>query len=181
MELLFFMLPSFLHGWLMGDFSFSETDDDRLRKPVRRGILLFNEGKVAEAFHFFCEEEEKSPKCAYLYLFRAKCHLFFENYSAAIPDLEKSLRLETTIAETYVLLADTYYKVEEYDAALAMYLRASRMYLEKNAGIERMIGELQMRKGNFESAYKNLILAQKLGDTSAQDLLQTIQNIRNKK
>ncbi len=181
MELLFFMLPSFLHGWLMGDFSFSETDDERLRKPVNKGILLFNEGKIAEAFRFFCEEEKKYPNCAYLYLYRAKCHLFFENYTAAIPDLEKSLRLETTIAETYSLLADTYYKIESYDAALAMYSRASRMYLEKNAAIERMIGELQMRKGNFEGAYKNLLLAQKLGDTSAQDLLLTIQTIREKK
>ena len=59
MELLFFMLPSFLHGWLMGDFSFSETDDERLRKPVNKGILIFNEGKIAEAFRFFCEEEKK--------------------------------------------------------------------------------------------------------------------------
>jgi uncharacterized protein HemY len=55
------------------------------------------------------------------------------------------------------------------------------MYLDRNADVLRFIGNLEFRRGDFESAEKSLKIASNLGDTQSQTLLYTLflGNIRN--
>ena len=132
MELLLFLLPSFLHGVLMGDFSLTETPEQQAKKPLLEGIQLFDDEEVPAAFRFFEKAVIEFPKSAYAYLYRAKCHFYFENYDAALPDLIKSLQLDNAIRETYLLKANCHFNMEDYDTAMFEYRRASQFYLDKN-------------------------------------------------
>lgn len=170
-ELLFFLIPSFLHGVLMGDFSLTETPEQKAKKPLLLGIQLFETDNVPAAFRFFDEAITKFPKSAYAYFYRAKCHLHFENYDAALSDLQKSLRLDNSIRETYLLKADCHFDMEDYDLAFLEYKRACQFYLDKNAEIRRKMGELELRKGNFASANESFRKAANLGDPQAQSYL----------
>lgn len=171
MELLLFLLPSFLHGVLMGDFSLTETPEEQAKKPLLLGIQFFESENVPAAFRFFENFIKENPKSAYAFLFRAKCHYYFENYEAALPDLVKSLRLDNSIRETYLLKANCHFELEEYDNAMLEYRRANQFFLDKNAEIKRKIGDLELRKGNFESAKTSYEKAAELGDSQAQTFL----------
>ena len=171
MELLFFLLPSFLHGVLMGDFSLTETPEQQAKRPLLKGIKLYDNEDIPAAFRFFEQAIVDHPKSAYCYLYRAKCHFYFENYEAALPDLIKSLRLDNSIRETYLLKADCHFSMENYDEAMIEYRRASQFFLDKNAQIRRRIGELELRKGNFKSASDAFQKAADLGDDQAQNYL----------
>ncbi|MFN4085655.1 MAG: tetratricopeptide repeat protein [Spirosomataceae bacterium] len=174
MELLFFLIPSFLHGWLMGEFSFTETEEDRQKKPVKQGITWFESGNIPAAFRFFQENEPLYPKCAYLFFYRGKCHAHFENFEAAIPDFEKALRLETTVPDFYVELAKAYAGAKRLEEAISMFKRASRMYLDQSAEIERNLGEVQLQKGDYAAAYANFKSAEALGDSTVQELIRKV-------
>lgn len=171
MEILFFLLPSFLHGVLMGDFSLTETPEQQAKKPLLAGIELFERGDIPAAFRFFDKIIQEYPKSAYAYLYRAQCHFYFENYDAALPDLVKSLRLDNSIRETYLLKANCHFNMEDYDQAMLEYRRASQFFLDKNAQIRRRIGELELRKGNFKSASDSFKKAVDLGDAEAKNYL----------
>lgn len=171
MELLFFLLPSFLHGVLMGDFSLTETPEEQAKKPFLEGIALFEAEQVPAAFRFFEKAVIDYPKSAYSYLYRAKCHFYFDNFEAALPDLVKSLRLDNSIRETYLIKANCHFNMEDYDAAMLEYRRASQFFLDKNAQIRRRIGELELRKGNFKSASDSFQKAADLGDQEARTYL----------
>jgi tetratricopeptide (TPR) repeat protein len=171
MEILFFLLPSFLHGVLMGNFSLTETPEDQAKKPLLEGIILFDKEETPAAFRFFDKAVQDFPKSAYAYLYRAKCHFYFENYEAALPDLSKSLRLDNAIRETYLLKANCHFNMEDYDQAMLEYRRASQFFLDKNAQISRRIGELELRKGNFKSANDSFKKAADLGDNEAKAYL----------
>lgn len=174
MELLFFLIPSFLHGWLMGEFSFTETEEERQKKPVKQGITWFESGNIPAAFRFFQENEPLYPKCAYLFFFRGKCHVYFENFEAAVPDFEKALRLETTVPDFYVELAKAYAGAQRLEESVHMFGRASRMFLEKSAEIERMMGEVRLKKGDYKQAYQNFKSAEALGDLTVQELIDKV-------
>ncbi len=151
MELFFFLLPSFLHGMLMGNFSLTETPEEQAKKPLLEGIALFDNEQIPAAFRFFEQAVSDFPKSAYAFLYRAKCHAYFENYEAALPDLCKSLQLDNSIRETYLLKATCHFDMEDYDAAMHEYRRASQFYLDKNAEAKRriMLGTYVLSSGFF--------------------------------
>lgn len=171
MEILLFLFPSFLHGVLMGNFSLTETPEEQAKKPLLEGITLYEEEKVPAAFRFFEKIVVEYPKSAYGFLYRAKCHFYFDNYEAALLDLKKSLQLDNSIRETYLLKATCHFNMEDYDAAMLEYRRASQFYLDKNAEARRRIGELELRKGNFKSANDAFTKAAQLGDDEAKSYL----------
>lgn len=155
----------------MGNFSLTETPEQQAKKPLLEGIALYNNEEIPAAFRFFENILLTYPKSAYGYLYRAKCHFYFENYEAALPDLAKSLRLDNSIRETYLLKANCHFNMEDYDAAMLEYRRASQFYLDKNAEVRRRIGELELRKGNFKSANDAFAKAAELGDNEAKSYL----------
>lgn len=171
MELLLFLLPSFIHGVLMGDYSLTKTPEQQAKKPLLEGISLFENNNVPAAFRFFDKAVIDFPKSAYAYFFRAKCHFYFENFDAALPDLIKSLQLDNSIRETYLLKADCHFNLADYAEAMLEYRRASQFFLDKNGQIKRRIGELELRKGNFKSANDSFKKAADLGDEQARNYL----------
>jgi len=171
MELLFFLFPSFIHGVLMGDFSLTETPEQQAKKPLLEGIDLYEKEEIPAAFRFFEQVVISHPKSAYAYLYKAKCHFYFENYEAALQDLKKSLQLDNSIRETYLLKATCHFNIEDYDEAMLEYRRASQFYLDKNAEVRRRIGELELKRGNFKSANDAFAKAAELGDNEAKSYL----------
>lgn len=156
--------------------------------PQERDIALFAEGielyeneDFAKSFRYFDEAVKKYPKSDTAYFYRAKCHSSFENWEAALDDFEKTIRIDNSIAEAYHQKAICYFNLEDFGNALYEAKRASRMYLDRSADVLRFIGNLEFRRGDFESAEKYLKIASNLGDTQSQTLLYTLflGNIRN--
>jgi tetratricopeptide (TPR) repeat protein len=172
-----FLIYIYLRIRLGNDISPQERDEALFQE----GIKLFESDECAKSFRYFEEVIKDYPKSATAYFYRAKCHYFFENWSAALDDFEKILRIDNSIAEAYLQKANCFYKLEDYKMALFELKRASRMYLGKNADVIRFIGELEFRSGDFESAEKSLKIASSLGDNQSLILLQTLflGNIRN--
>lgn len=174
MEILLLLLPKFFHDWLVGDFSFSEDEYFEDKKPIAEGIKLIEAEDFIKAFYFFNQSVEKYPKNAFAYFYRGKCHYHFENIEAALADFDKTLRLDSTIGEAFVMKGKCLYQLEAYEDALKEYRRASRKQHDKNPELLRLVGELEIRTGNFESARKTLKLAIELGDEIAEQYYQTI-------
>lgn len=181
MEVLLIGIPFLIYIYLRirlgGDISPQERDESLFAE----GILWFQKDEIVRAFQYFDEKTIRYPKSATAFFYRAKCHYYFENWEAALNDFEKTLRIDNSIAASYQLKANCFYYLEDYKMALFELKRASRMYLGKNAEVIRLIGELEFRSGDFESAEKNLKIATGLGDSQAKILLQTLflGNIRN--
>jgi tetratricopeptide (TPR) repeat protein len=155
----------------MGNFSLTETPEQQAKKPLLEGISLYEREEIPAAFRFFEKVVIDHPKSAYAYLYKAKCHFYFENYEIALQDLRKSLQLDNSIRETYLLKATCHFNIEDYDEAMLEYRRASQFYLDKNAEVRRRIGELELKRGNFKSANDAFAKAAKLGDNEAKSYL----------
>lgn len=181
MEALLIGIPFFLYIYLRITLGNDITPQERDEALFFEGILLFNNEEFAKAFRYFDQKTNEFPKSATAIFYRAKCHFSFENWEAALNDFEKTLRIDNSIAEAYHHKATCYYYLENYENALFELKRASRMYLDKNAEVFRMKGELEFRSGDFESAEKSFKIAENLGDSESQILLQTLflGNIRN--
>lgn len=159
MELLLFLVPSFIHGWLMGNFSFTETEEEMATKPIMQGVDLYNAGKIAEAFRFFEDQSGQKLKIPYLHLYLGKCHYHFENYEAAVGAFEQCIRLDSTIREGYYYKAKCFYNLQEWQKACFELKKASRLHLDRNPELLRLLAEVDYRLGNFENARKNLRIA----------------------
>jgi tetratricopeptide (TPR) repeat protein len=181
MEALLIGIPFFLYIYLRITLGNDITPQERDEALFEEGILLFKLEEFAKAFRYFEQAVMAYPKSATAYFYRAKCHFSFENWDAALVDFEKTLRIDNSIAAAYHQKATCYYELEDYDNALFEMKRASRMYLNRNVDVLRFIGELEFRRGDFESAEKSLKIASNLGDGQSQMLLQTLflGNIRN--
>lgn len=181
MEALLIGIPFFLYIYLRITLGNDITPQERDEALFQEGIILFEEDEPAKAFRYFEQAVKENPKSATAYFYRAKCHFSFENWEAALIDFEKTLRIDNSIAEAYFQKAICYYQLEDYENALFELKRASRMYLDRNPDVLRFLGELEFRRGDFESAEKSLKIASNLGDGQSQYLLQTlfIGNIRN--
>lgn len=181
MEALLIGIPFFLYIYLRITLGNDITPQERDEARFQEGILLFEHEDFAKAFRYFEQTVKDFPKSATAYFFRAKCHFSFENWEAALEDFEKTLRIDNSIAEAYYQKAICFYQLADYENALFELKRASRMYLDRNAVVLRFIGELEFRRGDFESAEKSLKIASNLGDGQSQILLQTLflGNIRN--
>ena len=181
MEALLIGIPFFLYIYLRVTLGNDITHQERDEALFAEGILLYNSGDVVKAFRYFEQITLKYRKSATAYFYRAKCHLYFENWEAALIDFEKTLRIDNAIAEAYHQKAICYYQLEDYPNTLFELKRASRMYLDKNVDVLRFIGELEFRRADFESAEKSLKIASELGDNQSAILLQTLfsGNIRN--
>lgn len=181
MEALLIGIPFFLYIYLRITLGKDISHQERDEALFEEGILLYQSDECAKAFRFFEQAINKYPKSATAFFFRAKCHFSFENWEAALMDFEKTLRIDNSFAEAYHHKATCYFQLEDYEKALFELKRASRMYLDKNAEVIRFVGELEFRRGDFESAEKSLKIASNLGDNQSQILLQTLflGNIRN--
>jgi tetratricopeptide (TPR) repeat protein len=181
MEALLIGIPFFLYIYLRITLGNDITPQERDETLFEEGILLFNDGDIVRAFRYFEQVVTKYPKSATAFFYKAKCHFYFENWEAALEDFEKTLRIDNSIAEAYHQKAICYFNLENYENALFELKRASRMYLDKNFRVLRLIGELEFRRGDFESAEKSLKIAAKLGDLESQSLLKMLflGNIRN--
>ncbi|MBA4853610.1 M48 family metallopeptidase [Emticicia sp. BO119] len=140
----------------------------------KEGIEAFKSADYVTAFRYFDGEVHEFPKSSTAYLYRGKCHYYFENWDAALADFEKSIRLDNALAETFYWKGMCYYQLEEYTLSLFELKRSSRMYLDKNATVIRLIGELEFRKADFESAEKSFKIAAELGDNKSCLLLKTL-------
>ena len=181
MEALLIGIPFFLYIYLRISLGNDITPQERDEALFQEGIKLFESDEYAKSFRYFEQAINKYPKSATAYFYRAKCHFSFENWEAALIDFEKTLRIDNSIGEAYYHKAICYYQLEVYDKALYELKRASRMYLDRNADVLRLMGELEFRRGDFESAEKSFKIASGLGDGQSQILLQTLflGNIRN--
>lgn len=168
------LLPKFLVDWLSGEFDFSAEEYSVQKKPIRKGIEMIEKEDFLGAFYFFNEIINTQPKNFLAYFFRGRCHFFFENFEAAHLDFEKSIRLDNTFAEAFEYNAKSLYLLEKYEESLKNFKRFSRKLNDKNAEILRIIGELEIRTNDFDSARKTLKLAIDLGDKKAKYLYENI-------
>jgi tetratricopeptide (TPR) repeat protein len=171
MEFFIFLVPIILNYIISGDFKKQLPEDYSGKEEFQEGVLLFESEKIAEAFNYFSLEAQRKPKSAFVLLYLAKCHIYFENYLEAFLALEKSQRINNEIRETYFLIALVEYELENYQNSMKAFKKASRIYLEKNPEILRYLGELNLKFGNFVEARKNLKIALELGDTKAENML----------
>lgn len=132
MELLLFLVPGFIHGWLMGDISFTKTEEDRGIENFKIGVDLYKKGKIVESLRYFEGKLKLLPKSAYLYYYIGKCHYHFENYEAALLNFDYSLRFDTTIIDVYFHKAHCHYYLEDWGNAYFQAEKASRFFREKN-------------------------------------------------
>lgn len=171
MEFFLFILPVFLHFLISGDLKKQYPEEYSGKKSFSVGVSLFESEMISEAFIYFKNKQEEFPKSAFVQLYLAKCHLYFENFEAAKLCLEKSRRLNNEIRETYFLIALVEYKQKNWEKAYFEFLKASRIHLDKEPLILRYLGELNLKFGNFVEARKNLKIAFDLGDKEAEKLL----------
>jgi tetratricopeptide (TPR) repeat protein len=174
MEILIILLPKFFVDWLSGNLDFSEEEYTDQKNPIRTGIEMVEKEDFLGAFYYFNEFIEVNPKNFLAHYFRGRCHFYFENFEAANLDFDKSIRLDNTFAEAFELNAKCLYLLEKYEDSLKNYKRFSRKQNDKNAEILRIIGELEIRTNDFESARKTLKLAINLGDKEAKNLYENI-------
>ena len=172
-----FLIYIYLRIRLGGDTTPQEYDEIIFKE----GIDAYNSGDFVRAFRYFDLEVIEYPKSSTAYLYRGKCHFYFENWEAALTDFEKSIRLDNSLAETYYLKGLCLYELEEYKMSLFELKRASRMYLEKKSLVMRMKGELEFRTADFESAEKSFKIAAQLGDSKSNQLLRTLFYERSRK
>jgi len=164
-----FLIYIYLRITLGNDISPQEYDEIIFKE----GIGFYQAENYVEAFRYFDDEVKSYPKSSTAYLYRGKCHYYFENWEAALFDFEKSIRLDNAFGETYYWKSLCHYQLEDYKMSLFELKRSSRMYLDKNAEVIRLIGELEFRSADFESAEKSFKLAAGLGDSKSNILLQT--------
>jgi tetratricopeptide (TPR) repeat protein len=174
MEILMILLPKFFVDWLTGEFDFSEEDYLEEKKQITNGIELIEKEDFLNAFYFFNQFIGDSSKNFLAYFYRGKCHFYFENYEAATTDFEKSIRINNTFVEAFEMNAKSLYLIENYEDSLKYYRRFSRKQDDKNADILCIIGELEIRTNDFDSARKTLQSAIKLGDSKAKNLFDNI-------
>jgi len=165
-----FLIYIYLRIRLGGDTTPQEYDEIIFKD----GIDAYNDGDYLRAFRYFDIEVLEYPKSSTAYLYRGKCHYYFENWEAALADFEKSIRIDNSLAETFYLKGLCHYELEDYKMSLFELKRASRMYLDKNPEVIRMTGELEFRTADFENAEKSFKMAAELGDSKSTRLLQTL-------
>ncbi|UTA66136.1 MULTISPECIES: tetratricopeptide repeat protein [Emticicia] len=165
-----FMIFIYLRIRLGQDVTPQEYDEILFKE----GVVYYNNADYLAAFRYFNLAVLNYPKSSTAYLFRGKCHYYFENWEAALADFEKSIRIDNALAETFRWKALCHYHLEDYKMSLFELKRASRMYLDKNPEVMRMIGELEFRTADFESAEKSFKIAARLGDNQSTQLLKTL-------
>ncbi|RYU97293.1 tetratricopeptide repeat protein [Emticicia agri] len=165
-----FLIYIFLRIRLGNDITPQEYDEIIFKE----GVDAYKSADYLTAFRYFDAEVYEYPKSSTAYLYRGKCHYYFENWEAALADFEKSMRLDNSLAETFYWKGLCHYQLEDYNLSLFELKRSSRMYLDKNAEVMRFVGELEFRKADFESAEKSLKIAAELGDNKSNILLQTL-------
>ena len=144
MELLFFLVPTFLHGLLTGKISFTKTDEDFAVENFKIGVELFKKGKIVESFRYLESKLYLYPKNAYLHYYIGKCHYHYENYEAALKSFDISLRFETTILDVYYFKAHCHYFLEDWENAHFQALKALRFYGNKNEALKIIIQETEI-------------------------------------
>lgn len=165
-----FLIYIYLRIRLGNDISPQEYDEIIFKE----GIDAYKSADYLSAFRYFDAEVHEYPKSSTAYLYRGKCHYYFENWEAALADFEKSIRLDNSLGETFYWKGLCHYQLEEYAMSHYEFKRSSRMFLDKNPEVLRQIAELEFRQADFESARKNFKLAAALGDSKSNILLQTL-------
>jgi tetratricopeptide (TPR) repeat protein len=145
MELLLFLIPSFLHGLITGKISLTKTEEEIQTKKFKLGIDLYNAGKIDKAFLYLSSKKLAFPKSAYLHLYLGKCHYYFENYAAALESFDLSLRFDSTILEVYELKGNCHYFLEEWEHAYFHLKKADRFFKNKNLEVINKLKELEFR------------------------------------
>ncbi len=145
MELLFFLVPTILHTWLMGEISFSETEEEIATKGFKEGIILFNIGKIDTAFNYFSAKIKYYPKSAFLHFYIGKCHFYFENYAAALQSFDTALRFDTTIIDIYAFKSKCHYFLEDWDIAFFQLKKASRFFKNENQELLFLLSDVEKR------------------------------------
>lgn len=174
MEALLISIPFLVYFYLRIRLGSDISPQEYEEIVFKEGIKYYNAHDFVKAFRYFDREIKEYPKSSVAYLYRGKCHYHFENWEAALGDFHTSVELDSSLAEPVYWRGLCHYHLEEYHVALVELKRASEMYQDKNPEILRLIGKLEFRNANFESAKQRFRIAASLGDNQSNILLQTL-------
>lgn len=118
----------------------------------------------------------KDPKAARPYFMRAATFNFMEKYNEAIKDFRSAIALDSTNAEYYSGLGDSYYNLQKADFALAAYQKAT----EQKDPPERpflMIAQVYADQKNYDKALEAYYTARSKIDSKSDAYTNVLYNI----
>lgn len=139
-----------------GGVSKSQYSPQRLKNHFDNGVFALSCGKVAEAYLYFLESDQK--ECAVLYNM-AVCFYMSENYEKALSYLDGALRLLPVLPPKTVTVPE---ELERYEAQndgykAAMMMDTPELYPERcRISILRLKADILYAMGNTQELYKIL-------------------------
>lgn len=165
MEALFlFFIPLIFYVFFRVVFM-NETDviEEDLKK-FDEGQRLIEFGFIDEAVMYFDKMVKQYPKSAVAYGLRGKCHYLQNNYYTAIYNFEKASTFSNSFPEVFLFKGICLFKIEDYEAALKEFNKATWFYREQNPITYKWRGLTHKKLGNQEAAQKDFQRSLKLGD-----------------
>lgn len=118
-------------------------------------VHLLSQGRTKAAFDKFTESMQYNNENPEIYYKLGIANRSIKNYSEAIRQCKRAIELAPEISLYYETLADIYYDIQNFIEAKKFYKEA--VFIDpKNARSQALLGVLQSKDGEHESAIKSL-------------------------
>lgn len=118
-------------------------------------VYLLSQGRTKAAFDKFTESMQYNNENPEIYYKLGIANRSIKNYSEAIRQCKRAIELAPEISLYYETLADIYYDIQNFIEAKKFYKEA--VFIDpKNARSQALLGVLQSKDGEHESAIKSL-------------------------
>ncbi len=148
-----------------------DTDADKDRKRLKKGIDLFQQSAITEAHTYFDNVVRQHPKSAIAYAYRGKCQLAQANYYSAIYDLTEAISRDNTLADCYLDLGQAYYRTNQFQSAFREFDKAVWHFRDEQPDAYRWRALARVELRQLPQAENDLRRAIALGDENSFHLL----------
>lgn len=134
-----------------------------VKDPFGRGMELFRQGKLEEAYASFRLAETQEPRDPIIQSWIGFVLFKLKRYDDAIKSLNNAVRLGGNTSDTHNNLGNAYLAKGELDAAIAAYRRAVELVKEQtgNPDPHYNLGNALVKKGDLEGALAAFLEAEK--------------------
>jgi len=163
------VLAVFGYIYYLRNYADLRTKSEKETAALSKGIHLFRENHIQEAFAFFDAKISDKPKSSVAYLYRGLCYKAMGDSVAAMKDMITGLSYDGTLAEIHLEKGKMEFESQRYAEALESFNKAVLYDGEENQAPYHWRGKTWQALGNDIEAQKDFL---KEGDILKQKLAQ---------
>ena len=154
-----------------------ESDWEKQKLQAETGLHLFDSKDFKSATKYFQTALKKRPFESINHVMLGQIYLQQNEIERALYHAQQAIRLDNTVAESYLLMSKGLYELNDFDLSFS-FAKKAVWFGRKNPETNSWIGKMLVEKGDIEKGIKYLEIAFAQGEENEATGKRSIKNKR---